>query len=95
MLIILLIDVGQAWSNGRIQSPLHRVVMTRDVGNSKSPRYSLGLFSFHNGTIHIPRELVDDEHPLQFRSFDHYGLLRYFAALPKLDERTAKAYCGI
>ncbi|OWM82296.1 probable 2-oxoglutarate-dependent dioxygenase AOP1 [Punica granatum] len=92
--VVMAGDALMAWSNGRVHSAFHRVVMNRDIGN-KSPRYSVGLFTFHSGMIHIPQELVDDEHPLQFKSFEHYGLLRYFATLPQLHERTAKAYCGI
>lgn len=78
-----------------MHSALHRVVMDRSGSGNKSPRYSLGLFSFHTDRINIPEELVDEQHPLQFRSFDHYGLLRYFSTLPSLKEPTARAYCGI
>ncbi|PON66362.1 Oxoglutarate/iron-dependent dioxygenase [Parasponia andersonii] len=81
-------DAFLAWSNGRIYSAPHRVVMS-----GTKPRYSLGLFSYHDGTIEIPHELIDEQHPLQFRSFDHYGLLNYFSTAPNA-ESTAKAYCG-
>ncbi|KAF8011703.1 hypothetical protein BT93_J2089 [Corymbia citriodora subsp. variegata] len=84
-------DAFLAWSNGRIHSPLHQVVM-----KEKSPRYSLGLFTFHRGRIEIPRELADPESPLKFKAFNHYGLLHYFCqdSVPK-DVCTAQAYCGI
>ncbi|KAL3721051.1 hypothetical protein ACJRO7_005813 [Eucalyptus globulus] len=85
-------DAFLAWSNGRIHSPLHQVVMKE----KKSPRYSLGLFTFHSGIIEIPQELADPENPLKFKAFDHYGLLRYFCqdGVPQ-DVCTAQAYCGV
>ncbi|KAL5574615.1 hypothetical protein UlMin_016314 [Ulmus minor] len=84
-------DAFLAWSNGRIHSAPHRVMM-----RGSQPRYSVGIFSYHSGTIEIPEELVDEEHPLQFKPFDHYGLLNYFATAegPKI-ESSAKAYCGV
>ena len=42
-------------------------------------RYSLRLFSFTKGLIKITEELVDDHHPLQFKSFDHIDLLISFS----------------
>ena len=42
-------------------------------------RYSLRLFSFTKGLTKIPEELVDDHHPLQFKSFDHIDLLISFS----------------
>lgn len=81
--------LGQAWSNGRINSAPHRVIMS-----GTKPRYSIALFSYHNGTIEIPDELVDEQHPLKFNSFDHYGLLNHYHKAPTTGP-TAKAYCGV
>ncbi|XP_030526366.1 probable 2-oxoglutarate-dependent dioxygenase AOP1 [Rhodamnia argentea] len=85
-------DAFLAWSNGRIHSAVHQVVMKE----KKPPRYSLGLFAFHSGIIEVPRELAGPENPLKFKAFEHYGLLRYFCqdGVPK-DCCTAQAYCGI
>lgn len=59
-------------------------------------RYSIGLFSYHSGIIEIPEELADEEHPLQFKPFNHYGLLHfYFTQEAGRTESTAKAYCGV
>lgn len=82
----------QAWSNGRIHSAAHRVVMKKGKGE----RYSVGLFAYHNGIIEIPRELVDEQHPLKFKSFDNFGLLNHFSTsdAPKT-ESTAMSYCGV
>ncbi|KAJ0006680.1 hypothetical protein Pint_30626 [Pistacia integerrima] len=89
--IVMAGDALLAWSNGRIHSAVHRVVM-----NGKKPRYSVGLFTYNEGIINIPEELADDQHPLQFKPFDHFGLLRFFVtAEGSTAECTVKAYCGV
>ncbi|KAK0595785.1 hypothetical protein LWI29_009953 [Acer saccharum] len=90
--IVMAGDAFLAWSNGRIHSAVHRVVMN---GGSKA-RYSVGVFTYNEGIIHVPEELADDEYPLQFKSFDHFGLLHYYATEEgsKADS-TAKGYCAI
>uniref|UniRef100_A0A7N0RHN7 Fe2OG dioxygenase domain-containing protein n=1 Tax=Kalanchoe fedtschenkoi TaxID=63787 RepID=A0A7N0RHN7_KALFE len=90
--IVIAGDAIMAWSNGRIQSPNHKVTMK----NRESTRYSLGLFTFSNGEIKAPDELVDDQHPLQFKPFEHMGYLRAFHAYqgPK-SECPLKSYCGV
>lgn len=83
---------NQAWSNGRIHSPVHRVILN----GIEQARYSLGLFTYNDGIIQIPEELVDDEHPLKFKSFEHFGLLRYYLTEEgQKAECTAKAYCSV
>lgn len=60
------------------------------------PRYCLAMFSFNHGIINIPEELVDTEHPLQFKPFDHFELARfYLSGATSMTESTAKAYCGV
>lgn len=81
----------KAWSNERARSCDHRVIMKE---NKK--RYSLGLFSFSNGMINVPEELVDDEHPILYKPFNHFEFMRF-------NQREAakrfvcpiKAYCGV
>ncbi|XP_038878200.1 2-oxoglutarate-dependent dioxygenase AOP3-like [Benincasa hispida] len=84
-------DACLAWSNGRIHSATHRVI----IEGSKE-RYSTALFSYHKGIIEIPQELVDEQHPLRFNPFNHYGLLGYFSTdeCEKMPS-TANAYCGV
>lgn len=82
----------QAWSNNRIKSPHHRVMM-----EGKGPRYSIAQFSFMEKTIiQTPTELVDDDHPLQFKPFDHLHYLDFFS---KEENRrlpcALKTYCGV
>ncbi|KAF5737775.1 oxidoreductase family protein [Tripterygium wilfordii] len=84
-------DALMAWSNDRIVSPSHRVIM-----NGKVDRYSMGLFSFNNGIIQVPEELVDEEHPLMYKPLDHIGLLRFFRTDEGYKTKCPiKAYCGI
>ncbi|KAL5575735.1 hypothetical protein UlMin_017434 [Ulmus minor] len=84
-------DALMAWSNERIISAIHRVVVS-----GSEDRYSLAQFSFGDGIVEVPKELVDDEHPLKYKPFDHLGLLRFFAenAYKKLNS-PIKAYCGV
>lgn len=86
-----MIPLEQAWSNGRIHSSVHQVVMS-----GTEERYSVGVFSFNRGMIQTPEELVDEKHPLKFKPFDHNGLLQFFGTE---EGRRAKccvtAYCGV
>ncbi|KAL0397715.1 UNVERIFIED_CONTAM: putative 2-oxoglutarate-dependent dioxygenase AOP1 [Sesamum calycinum] len=56
-----------------------------------------GLVSLQHGITHIPEELVDTEHPLQFKPFDSYGLLRFYLSRAPSDMSgsSAKEYCGV
>lgn len=82
---------SQAWSNDRIPPCRHQVIM-----NESETRYSLGLFSFSNGEVDIPKELGDEKRPLKYKSFDHFGFL-YFnqSEEGKKSACSIKAYCGI
>ncbi|KAI8024660.1 putative 2-oxoglutarate-dependent dioxygenase AOP1.2 [Camellia lanceoleosa] len=89
--VVLAGDALLAWSNNRVHSPNHRVIMS-----GKEERHSLGLFAFQKEMIHVPQELVDDQHPLQFKPFDNYGLLGfYYTEVGSRTECSAKAYCGV
>ncbi|OIV90453.1 hypothetical protein TanjilG_01931 [Lupinus angustifolius] len=82
--VVMAGDALMVWSNDRIKSPIHKVVM-----NGNETRYSLGLFAFYKGILEVPEELIDDEHPLKYKPFDHLALLNltYSAHI--------KAYCGV
>jgi hypothetical protein len=59
-------------------------------------RYSLGLFSFSDGIVKVPEELVDDEHPLLYKPFDHLGLLHFFRTDEGYKSKCPiKAFCGV
>ncbi|KAJ9692484.1 hypothetical protein PVL29_011512 [Vitis rotundifolia] len=91
---VFLVMAGEAfmaWSNGRIHPPKHRVIVKEN-----EVRYTIGLFSFTNGMIKIPEELVDDHHPLQFKSFDHIGLIHFLGTEEARNSASPlKAYCGL
>lgn len=83
----------QAWSNDRIKSCYHKVEM-----ESVEERYSLGFFSFQEGMISIPAEMVDKDYPLAYKTFHHDGLLDFYETLEvhlKAHRTTTKTYCGI
>ncbi|PON77946.1 Oxoglutarate/iron-dependent dioxygenase [Parasponia andersonii] len=66
--LVLAGDVLMAWSNDRVHSCEHNVIMKEN-----KDRYSIVLFSFIKGVIHVPEELVDEEHPLQYKPIDCMG----------------------
>ncbi|KAK2975773.1 hypothetical protein RJ640_014596, partial [Escallonia rubra] len=90
--VVMAGDAFMVWSNGRIPSPNHRVLMSGDQA-----RYSLALFSFNDGVIQVPEEVVDDEHPLQFKPFDHFGYFRFCMAHvgKRKFEHLTEEFCGV
>ncbi|MBA0873282.1 hypothetical protein Goshw_000270 [Gossypium schwendimanii] len=60
-------DPLKAWSNGRLKSTNHKVMMSGD-----KDRFSIAAFIMPNeGTIiKTPKELIDEEHPQLFKDFD-------------------------
>lgn len=81
----------QGWSNGRIHSPVHQVIM-----REKEARYTLGLFSFYRGITKVPEELVDDEHPLLYKPFSTEKLHEFYATKEgQQADDLLKAYCGV
>ncbi|TMW97670.1 hypothetical protein EJD97_005179 [Solanum chilense] len=84
-------DAYEAWSNGRIYSPRHQVLMKED-----KERYTLALFTYNKGITDIPEELVDETHPLQYKPFDNFDLVMYYSTgASPMAYGTAKPYCGI
>ncbi|CAN0858506.1 Probable 2-oxoglutarate-dependent dioxygenase AOP1.2 [Linum grandiflorum] len=74
-----------AWTNGRLHCPYHRVKMT-----GREARYSVAVFTAFKGgyTVEAPEELVDEEHPLLYKPFDHLDFLNL------MDRDAGKAYFG-
>ncbi|CAL5205061.1 unnamed protein product [Lathyrus oleraceus] len=66
--IVTVGDILQAWSNGIFEAPVHRVAIK---GNKD--RYVFILFSFPNEEtfIKVPSELVDEDHPLRYKTFSY------------------------
>ncbi|CAN0927707.1 Probable 2-oxoglutarate-dependent dioxygenase AOP1.2 [Linum grandiflorum] len=90
-------DALMAWSNGRIKSCEHQVIMKEKV-----IRYSVGLSTVINGMVYIPKEMgyydEDDveSKPFRYKSFDHFGLLEFIRSKKAKNYDTAiQEYCGI
>ncbi|KAL2320700.1 hypothetical protein Fmac_029669 [Flemingia macrophylla] len=91
MFAVLAGDAFMVWSNDRIRGCVHQVLM-----NSKVERYSLGLLSYAGKVMEPEEKLVDEEHPLHYKPFDHYGYLRFFLTEEAVKSSSRiKAYCGI
>ncbi|XP_038693695.1 probable 2-oxoglutarate-dependent dioxygenase AOP1 [Tripterygium wilfordii] len=92
--VVLIGDPLYAWTNGHLHNPLHRVMLK---GNET--RYSTSTFSIPKAgfTVRAPVELVDKEHPLLFKPFDHYEYIESYSQLKlgRLHGSTLKIYCGI
>ncbi|KAL9463305.1 hypothetical protein AB3S75_001168 [Citrus x aurantiifolia] len=89
--VIMAADGLLAWSNGRIRSCEHQVII-----NAYETRYSMGLFSFNRGIVHIPEEFVDELHPLHYRPFDIYEFLRFHDSDEgKKTDGSITSFCGI
>lgn len=65
--------------------------------NGNEVRYSLAIFAFSDGIIEVPEELVDEEHPLQYKPFNHRGFLDFFSknTIQKDKFPIIKTYCGV
>ncbi|KAL0354737.1 UNVERIFIED_CONTAM: putative 2-oxoglutarate-dependent dioxygenase AOP1.2 [Sesamum radiatum] len=90
--VVMAGDAIMAWTNGRLHPPYHRVMMRGDEA-----RYSIGLFSIPKAgyIIKAPEEMVDDEHPLLFKPFDHVEFLDfYYTEAGQRSPAALKAYCG-
>ncbi|OAY53104.1 probable 2-oxoglutarate-dependent dioxygenase AOP1 [Manihot esculenta] len=91
---IIIGESFQAWTNGRLYSPYHRVMMS----GSKT-RYSATFFSTpkEGYIIKALEELVDEEHPLLYKPFDYSEYLkRRFADHGKIKTVPAlKNYFGV
>ncbi|CAB4303228.1 unnamed protein product [Prunus armeniaca] len=84
-------DPFMAWSNDRVRSCEHQVIMKEN-----KTRYSLAFFSWQSGILQVPEELVDDNHPLMYKPFDHLDFVRLQqSGATKKCENAIKAYCGL
>ncbi|WCJ40648.1 2-oxoglutarate (2OG) and Fe(II)-dependent oxygenase superfamily protein [Euphorbia peplus] len=91
--VVMIGDSLLAWTNGRLYSAFHRVMMK---GNEA--RYSAGLFSIPKAgyIIKAPEELIDEEHPLLFKPFDHVQFLGfYYTEAGQRTPSALKTYCGV
>ncbi|KAL1551452.1 putative 2-oxoglutarate-dependent dioxygenase AOP1 [Salvia divinorum] len=87
-------DSLYSWTNGRLHAPYHKVMMRGDEA-----RYSIGLFSVPKPgyIIKAPEEMVDEEHPLLVKPYDHHHFLQFFytQAAHKSSVAALKEHCGV
>ncbi|XP_075103094.1 deoxypodophyllotoxin synthase-like [Nicotiana tabacum] len=89
--LVMVGEAFSAWSNNRLHCPVHRVIVKEN-----KPRYTLAHFSYINGMIQTPEELVDEKHPKKFQPFDNFELLDFFAKhVNEQMEYTVRAFCGV
>ncbi|KAJ7962922.1 2-oxoglutarate-dependent dioxygenase [Quillaja saponaria] len=89
--IVMAGEASMVWSNGRVRPCEHKVIM-----NGKKTRYSLGLFSFIKGMLHTPEEVVDEQNPLLYKPFDHYGYLNFQASQKVMKPGSLiQEFCGV
>ncbi|XP_042484330.1 probable 2-oxoglutarate-dependent dioxygenase AOP1 [Macadamia integrifolia] len=88
--IVVVGEMFKMWSNGRVHAVEHRVVMRGD-----KERYSFALFgSPKDGeVIEVASELVDDDHPLLFRSFNYSEFVNYFNS--NVSSKALETYAGV
>ncbi|KAI3455375.1 hypothetical protein Pfo_012038 [Paulownia fortunei] len=91
--VVMAGDACKAWSNDKVLSPNHKVTMDK---NGKETRYTIALFSFLSKMVEVPEELVDDEHPLQFKPFVHVDLLKFYDTdYGRRSQNILKDFCGV
>ncbi|CAJ2654082.1 unnamed protein product [Trifolium pratense] len=91
--VVLVGDSFHAWSNGRLHSPFHRVMMS---GNEA--KYTILSCSIPNKgyIIKAPEELVDEEHPLLYKPFDHFEYIDHrTTGNAQTDKFHLRTFCGV
>ena len=82
----------QAWTNGRLHDPYHRVVVSGDEA-----RYSIGLFSVpkEGCMVKTPEELVNEDNPLLYKPFDYFKFIDFMSTdAGRTSPDPLKEYCG-
>ncbi|XP_073136111.1 deoxypodophyllotoxin synthase-like [Henckelia pumila] len=91
--VVMAGDACQAWSNGKVLSPNHKVTLDE---NGKATRNTIALFSFLSKLVEVPQELVDDQHPLNYKPFVHVDLLNFYASdRGRRSQDILTDFCGI
>ncbi|KAK7377269.1 hypothetical protein VNO80_02691 [Phaseolus coccineus] len=89
--VVIVGDVLKAWSNGRLHSATHRVMM-KEV----KERESFALFAMpkEEVKIEVPAELVEDNiHPLRYRPFNYGEFFNYF--ISTLNPNALEVFAGV
>ncbi|KAL3499917.1 hypothetical protein ACH5RR_039010 [Cinchona calisaya] len=90
-LVVILGEAFAAWTNGRLQPPTHRVVVS-----GTEARHTIGLFAGprRGYLVTAPEELVDEEHPMAFKPYDHAEYDEYLHVHLANDDLDLKTFCG-
>ncbi|KAJ0960477.1 hypothetical protein J5N97_001683 [Dioscorea zingiberensis] len=83
----------QAWSNGRVKAPPHRVKM---LNNEKRHSIQFGSYFKDECIIQAPEELVDQDHPQLYKPYNFADYMKYLFTDGGwvINTDTLKAYCG-
>ncbi|KAK7396205.1 hypothetical protein VNO78_17040 [Psophocarpus tetragonolobus] len=84
-------DTLYAWTNGRVHTPVHRVMVS---GNEA--RFTIGLFTVPKPgfIIKAPEELVTEDHPLLFKPFVQSEFMKFVRSSEAI-KNALKVYCGV
>ncbi|KAH0733731.1 hypothetical protein KY285_009438 [Solanum tuberosum] len=85
-------DCLKAFTNGRLHSSTHRVIM----GNEE--RFSMGFTTIpkEGYIIKVPEELVDEDHPLLYKPFDGSKYLPFYMSEGRRGVvATLESFCGV
>jgi len=82
-MLVFLGDVFEVWSNGKYKGIEHRVVMKPGVERYS---YTCFLMPYDEAKLEVPPELIDEKHPLRFKSFTYGEYLQAMGAFsPGID----------
>lgn len=89
-LTVIIGDALKAWSNGRLHSVRHRVMM-----RECTERYSCGTFGLpaEGAVIQVPDEFVDKHHPLLYRPFNYEDF--YLSFLKNMRDDELEQFAGV
>ncbi|KAI9107543.1 hypothetical protein K1719_021580 [Acacia pycnantha] len=80
LFLVLAGDAIKVWSNDRIPSCEHQVIMRED-----QERYSIGLSSMNSKLVQTQEELIDEDHPRRYKAFDNYEYIALSGRVARSD----------
>ncbi|KAL0918510.1 hypothetical protein M5K25_010519 [Dendrobium thyrsiflorum] len=91
---VLVGEAFEAWTNGRLHAPNHRVKLKNEI----EKRYAV-IFStipiLTDDIISAPKELIDEQYPLLYKSFKYYDYIKFRFTDEGDFENPLKVYCGV
>ncbi|KAJ8773981.1 hypothetical protein K2173_009412 [Erythroxylum novogranatense] len=90
--IVIVGESLHAWTNCRLPSPYHRVMMTGDKARFSA---SFAIFPKEGYVIKAAEELVDEDHPLVLKPFDFFEYLKLLSLeVVNINESPLRVYFG-